>query len=53
MTPTPVVRDGEVTVRQLMKVTLSCDHRVVDAVTGSKFLQTLKKILENPLYLIA
>ncbi|HEX8336956.1 MAG TPA: pyruvate dehydrogenase complex dihydrolipoamide acetyltransferase [Pyrinomonadaceae bacterium] len=53
MTPTPVVRDGEVTVRQLMRVTLSCDHRVVDGATGAKFLQTLKKILENPLYLIA
>jgi pyruvate dehydrogenase E2 component (dihydrolipoamide acetyltransferase) len=53
MTTTPVVRDGEVTVRQLMRVTLSCDHRVVDGATGAKFLQTLKKILENPLYLIA
>ncbi len=53
MTPTPVVRDGEVAVRQIMRVTLSCDHRVVDGATGAKFLQTLKKILENPLYLIA
>jgi pyruvate dehydrogenase E2 component (dihydrolipoamide acetyltransferase) len=53
MTPTPVVRGGEVTVRQMMKVTLSCDHRIVDGATGAKFLQTLKKILENPLYLIA
>jgi pyruvate dehydrogenase E2 component (dihydrolipoamide acetyltransferase) len=52
-TPRPVVRDGEVTVRQIMRVTLSCDHRVVDGATGAKFLQTLKKILENPLYLIA
>ena len=53
MTPTPVVRGGEVAVRQMMKVTLSCDHRVVDGATGAQFLQTLKKILENPLYLIA
>jgi pyruvate dehydrogenase E2 component (dihydrolipoamide acetyltransferase) len=53
MTPTPVVRDGQVSVRQMMKVTLSCDHRIVDGATGAKFLQTLKKILENPLYLIA
>ncbi|HWS88486.1 MAG TPA: pyruvate dehydrogenase complex dihydrolipoamide acetyltransferase [Pyrinomonadaceae bacterium] len=53
MTPTPVVREGEVTVRQIMRVTLSCDHRIVDGATGAKFLQTLKKILENPLYLIA
>jgi pyruvate dehydrogenase E2 component (dihydrolipoyllysine-residue acetyltransferase) len=53
MTPTPVVRNGEITVRQMMRVTLSCDHRIVDGATGARFLQTLKKILENPLYLIA
>jgi len=53
MTPRAVVRDGEVVVRQLMRVTMSCDHRVVDGATGSKFLQTFKKILENPLYLLA
>ena len=53
MTPSAVVRDGQVVVRQIMRVTLSCDHRVVDGATGAKFLQTLKKILENPLYLIA
>ncbi|MDT5271202.1 MAG: hypothetical protein QOH49_3388 [Acidobacteriota bacterium] len=53
MTPTPVVRDGQVVVRQMMRATLSCDHRVVDGATGARFLQTLKKILENPLYLIA
>jgi pyruvate dehydrogenase E2 component (dihydrolipoamide acetyltransferase) len=52
-TPSAVVRDGQVTVRQMMRVTLSCDHRIVDGATGAKFLQTLKKILENPLYLIA
>jgi pyruvate dehydrogenase E2 component (dihydrolipoamide acetyltransferase) len=53
MTPKPVVRDAEVVVRQLMRVTMSCDHRVVDGATGAKFLQTFKKILENPLYLLA
>ena len=53
MQPKPVVRDGEVTVRQMMRVTMSCDHRVVDGATGAKFLQTFKKILENPLLLIA
>jgi pyruvate dehydrogenase E2 component (dihydrolipoamide acetyltransferase) len=53
MTPKPVVRDGEVVVRQLMRVTMSCDHRVIDGATGAKFLQTFKKILENPLYLLA
>jgi pyruvate dehydrogenase E2 component (dihydrolipoamide acetyltransferase) len=53
MTPKPVVRDGEVVVRQIMRVTMSCDHRVVDGATGARFLQTFKKILENPLLLIA
>jgi pyruvate dehydrogenase E2 component (dihydrolipoamide acetyltransferase) len=53
MTPKPVVRGGEVVVRQLMRVTMSCDHRVIDGATGAKFLQTFKKILENPLYLLA
>lgn len=53
MTPKPVVREGQVVVRQLMRVTMSCDHRVVDGATGAKFLQTFKKILENPLYLLA
>ena len=48
----PVVRDGEIVVRQMMQVTLSCDHRVIDGATGAKFLQTFKKILENPLYLM-
>ncbi len=45
---TPVVRDGQVTVRNIMKVTMSCDHRVVDGATGAKFLQTLTQMLENP-----
>jgi pyruvate dehydrogenase E2 component (dihydrolipoamide acetyltransferase) len=53
MTPKPVVRDGEIVVRQMMRVTMSCDHRVVDGAIGARFLQTFKKILENPLYLIA
>jgi pyruvate dehydrogenase E2 component (dihydrolipoamide acetyltransferase) len=48
----PVVRDGEVVVRQMMHVTMSCDHRVIDGATGAKFLQTFKKILENPLLLV-
>lgn len=46
--PTAVVRDGEVTVRNIMMVTMSCDHRVVDGATGAKFLQTFKQMLENP-----
>ena len=46
--PTPVVRDGEVTVRNIMNVTMSCDHRVIDGATGAKFLQTFKQMLESP-----
>jgi len=52
MSPKPVVRDNEIVVRQMMRVTMSCDHRVVDGATGAKFLQTFKKILENPLFLV-
>ena len=52
MSPKPVVRDNELVIRQLMRVTMSCDHRVVDGATGAKFLQTFKKILENPLFLV-
>jgi pyruvate dehydrogenase E2 component (dihydrolipoamide acetyltransferase) len=46
--PSPVVRNGEVVVRNIMNVTMSCDHRVIDGATGSKFLQTFKQMLENP-----
>ncbi len=46
--PTPVVRDGEITVRSIMNVTMSCDHRIVDGATGARFLQTFKQMLENP-----
>ena len=52
MSPKAVVREGEVVVRQMMRVTMSCDHRIVDGATGAKFLQTFKKILENPLMLM-
>ena len=52
MTAKPVVRDNEVVIRQMLRVTMSCDHRVIDGATGAKFLQTFKKILENPLYLV-
>lgn len=47
-TPMPVVRDGEVVVRNVMNVTMSCDHRVIDGATGAKFLQTFRDMLENP-----
>lgn len=46
--PVPVVRNGEIVVRNIMNVTMSCDHRVVDGATGAKFLDTFKKMLENP-----
>jgi len=45
---TPVVEGGEVVVRPIMKVTMSCDHRVIDGATGARFLQTLKGMLEEP-----
>ena len=46
--PMPVVRDGEIVVRNIMTVTMSCDHRVIDGATGAKFLQTFKQMLEQP-----
>ena len=45
----PVVKNGAIVPGNVMKVTLSCDHRVVDGATGSAFLQTLKGLLEEPL----
>ena len=48
----PVVRDGEIVPGKRMKVTLSCDHRVVDGATGAKFLQTLRPFLEDPMNLL-
>ncbi len=46
-----VVVDGRVQAGLICRLTLSCDHRVIDGATGAKFLQTLKQILENPVYL--
>lgn len=51
-TPTPVVRDGEIVVRSIMNVTMSCDHRVIDGATGAKFVQTFKQMLENPIMML-
>jgi pyruvate dehydrogenase E2 component (dihydrolipoamide acetyltransferase) len=48
----PVAVGGAVVVRRMMRVTLSCDHRVVDGATGARFLQTLKLMLENPLAML-
>lgn len=47
-----VVRNGAVEVRRRMRVTMSCDHRVIDGATGAEFLKTLKAMLENPLALV-
>jgi pyruvate dehydrogenase E2 component (dihydrolipoamide acetyltransferase) len=49
----PVVQeDGSIVARQRMKVTLSCDHRVLDGAVGAQFLQTLRQVLENPLWMV-
>ncbi len=48
----PVVKNNQVVPGNVMKVTLSCDHRVVDGATGAAFLQDLKKNLENPVMML-
>ena len=48
----PVVVDGQMGARRRMRVTMSCDHRVVDGALGAKFLQTLRRLIENPLMLV-
>ena len=47
-----VVVDGEPVVRKRVRVTMSCDHRVIDGAVGAKFLQTLRRLVENPLMLV-
>ena len=49
---TPVVKDEEVVPGKMMKVTLSCDHRVVDGAIGAQFLQTFKSIMEDPIRML-
>jgi pyruvate dehydrogenase E2 component (dihydrolipoamide acetyltransferase) len=51
MQPRAVARDNEVVIKQTMRVTMSCDHRVIDGAVGAQFLRTFKQIMENPLYL--
>ena len=48
----PVVKNGQVVPGNIMKLTLSCDHRVVDGATGAAFLQTLKQLLEEPVRML-
>jgi len=47
-----VVVDGEPVVRSRVRITMSCDHRVIDGAVGAKFLQTLRRLIENPLMLV-
>ena len=49
---TPIVKDGDMVVGNIMKVTLSCDHRVVDGASGAAFLKTLKDLLEDPVRIL-
>ena len=49
----PVVKKGQIVVGNRMKVTLSCDHRVVDGASGAEFLQTFKQLLEGPVRMLA
>ncbi|MDA8698775.1 pyruvate dehydrogenase complex dihydrolipoamide acetyltransferase [Flavobacteriaceae bacterium] len=48
----PVVKNGQIVVGNMMKLTLACDHRSVDGATGSQFLQTLQQYIENPLTML-
>jgi pyruvate dehydrogenase E2 component (dihydrolipoamide acetyltransferase) len=49
---TPVAHDGQIAIRRRMRLTMSCDHRVIDGATGARFLQTLTAMLENPLAMV-
>ena len=48
----PVVKNGQIVVGNTMKLSLACDHRVVDGATGAQFLQTLRTYLESPLTML-
>ena len=48
----PVVMGGQIVARRILRVTMSCDHRVIDGATGAQFLQTVKLNLENPLAML-
>ena len=49
----PVVKDGQIVVGNIMKVTLACDHRTIDGAVGAAFLNTLKQYIENPVTMLA
>jgi pyruvate dehydrogenase E2 component (dihydrolipoamide acetyltransferase) len=48
----PIVVDDDIVVQKRLRITMSCDHRVVDGAVGAKFVQTLRRMLENPLMLV-
>jgi pyruvate dehydrogenase E2 component (dihydrolipoamide acetyltransferase) len=52
ITTKPVFENNEWVPRKHMRITMSCDHRVIDGAVGAKFLQTLTRMLENPLRML-
>jgi pyruvate dehydrogenase E2 component (dihydrolipoamide acetyltransferase) len=52
VTAKPVVVDGAIGARRRLRITMSCDHRIIDGATGARFLQTVKRMLENPLAIL-
>ncbi|AWU39128.1 dihydrolipoamide acyltransferase E2 component [Blattabacterium punctulatus CPU2] len=48
----PIIKDSKIVIGNIMKVTLSCDHRIIDGTTGSNFLSFLKEILEDPIIIL-
>jgi pyruvate dehydrogenase E2 component (dihydrolipoyllysine-residue acetyltransferase) len=52
ITEQPVVHEGDIRPRKRMRVTMSCDHRVIDGATGARFLQSVRRMLENPLAMV-
>ena len=52
ITKKPVVIDDKITIRPMMNLTLSCDHRAIDGAAGAKFLQNIKQILEEPMNML-
>lgn len=52
ITEKPVIDDGELMIGKRLRITMSCDHRVIDGATGARFLQTVRQMLENPLAIV-
>jgi pyruvate dehydrogenase E2 component (dihydrolipoamide acetyltransferase) len=48
----PLGRDGDLSLRTRVRITMSCDHRAVDGATGARFMQSLRRLIENPLMLV-